>query len=108
MADAAATPAPSLSAAACTSLADVRREIDRLDEAIVGLLAERGHYVMAAARFKRSVEEVHAPARVEQVVAHVREVAQRRGAMPDVVEQTYRTLIAAFTVAERAEKERLG
>lgn len=101
------TAAP-MPAAACQSLADVRREIDRLDEAIVLLIAERGSYVMAAARFKRSPEEVHAPARVEQVIAHVRDVAQRHGGLPDVVEATYRTLIETFTVAERAEQRRLA
>jgi chorismate mutase len=34
---------------ACASLAAVRAEIDRLDDQIVPLLAERGGYVLAAA-----------------------------------------------------------
>ncbi len=85
---------------ACASLADVRRQIDRLDRDIVALLAERGRYVLAAARFKRSVEEVHAPARVEEVIANVRRLAEEAGAPPAVVEQGYRALIAAYTVAD--------
>ena len=100
-------PSP-VAAARCESLADVRREIDRLDEAITRLLVERGSYVMAAARFKRSAAEVHAPERVEQVVAHVRAVAAAAGGLPDVVERGYREWIAAFTDAERSERERLG
>lgn len=99
---------PATPAADCRSLDDVRREIDRLDRAIVALLCERGHYVLAAARFKRNAAEVHAPARVEQVVANVRALAAAQGGLPDVVEAGYRALIAAYTVAERAEHERLS
>jgi len=84
----------------CQSLDQLRREIDRLDEQIVRLLAERGGYVLAAARFKHSADEVRAPQRVEQVVARVRDLALKHGALPDVVERTYRTLISAFTDAE--------
>ena len=102
------TTLPTVPAADCTSLQDVRREIDRLDEAIVALLAERGQYVLAAARFKRNVAEVHAPERVEQVISNVRRMAEARGGLPDVVEHGYRALIHAFTVAERAERERLA
>ena len=84
----------------CSSLAQVRAEIDRLDAQIVPLLAERGGYVLAAARFKHSAAEVPAPQRVEQVIAHVRAVAEAHGAMPEVVERTYRAMIAAFIEAE--------
>jgi isochorismate pyruvate lyase len=85
----------------CESLVQVRAEIDRLDEQIVRLLAERGGYVLAAARFKNSVDEVPAPQRVEQVIAHVRALALQHGALPEVVERAYRTMIAAFIEAEQ-------
>ncbi len=84
----------------CTSLAQVRAEIDRLDEQIVRLLAERGGYVLAAARFNHSADEVPAPQRVEQVIAHVRALALQHGALPEVVERSYRAMIAAFIEAE--------
>jgi isochorismate pyruvate lyase len=84
----------------CESLVQVRAEIDRLDEQIVRLLAERGGYVLAAARFKRSANDVRAPQRVEQVVERVRALALQHGALPEVVERIYRTLIEAFTDAE--------
>jgi isochorismate pyruvate lyase len=86
--------------AQCASLAQVRAEIDRLDAQIVRLLAERGGYVLAAARFKNSADEVRAPQRVEQVLAKVRQLATEHGAMPEVVERIYRELINAFTDAE--------
>jgi isochorismate pyruvate lyase len=84
----------------CASLAQVRAEIDRLDAQIVRLLAERGGYVLAAARFKNSADEVRAPQRVEQVLAKVHQLAAEHGAMPEVVERIYRELIRAFTDAE--------
>jgi len=84
----------------CQSLAQVRAEIDRLDEQIVPLLAERGSYVLAAARFKNNPDEVRAPQRVEQVVERVRTLADQHGALPEVVESVYRTMIAAFIEAE--------
>ena len=85
----------------CESLAQVREQIDRIDAQIVQLLAERGGYVLAAARFKNSAAEVRAPQRVEQVIARVRALAEQRGAMPDVVERIYREMIEAFTDAEQ-------
>lgn len=84
----------------CKSLAQVREQIDRIDAQIVQLLAERGGYVLAAARFKTSAEDVRAPQRVEQVIARVRALAEQQGALPDVVERVYRELIEAFTEAE--------
>ena len=85
----------------CESLAQVREQIDRIDAQIVQLLAERGSYVLAAARFKANPAEVRAPQRVEQVIARVRALAAAHGGMPDVVERIYRALIEAFTDAEQ-------
>lgn len=81
-------------------LARVRREIDALDEQIVNLLARRERWVVAAGALKGDEDGVRAPARVEQVVAKVRALASERGASPDVVEQTYRAMIAAFVELE--------
>ena len=36
----------------CATLAEVRDNIDRIDHAIVALMAERGKYVAEAGRFK--------------------------------------------------------
>ncbi len=78
----------------------VREHIDALDEELVALIAAREQLVLAAGRRKASAEAVRAPARVEQVVARVRAHAERSGASPDVVERTYRAMIAAFTDRE--------
>ncbi len=95
-----------ISIADCTSLDEVRANIDRLDREIVRLLAERGRYVVQAARFKKTRADVHAPGRVEQVVANVRGYAAEYGAPADVVERGYRALIEGFTEKELAEHGR--
>lgn len=91
------------------NLAGVRREIDRIDDAIVKLLAERAMYVKDAARFKRDAFQVSAPARQAQVFAHVRELAGRHDppfnggfeGLPDVVEAAYRALVAGYIACEQ-------
>ncbi|WP_248750800.1 chorismate mutase [Pseudomonas sp. MWU15-20650] len=87
----------------CTTLEEVRENIDRLDQQIVTLLAERGRYVSQAARFKKDTDGVKAPQRVEQVIAKVRDLAHTVGANPEVTEQVYRAMIAAFIEQELAE-----
>ena len=90
-------------------LADVRGEIDRIDDAIVRLIAERAMYVKDAARFKRDPFQVSAPARQAQVFARVRELAARHNpafnggfeGLPDVVESAYRALVAGFIECEQ-------
>ncbi len=87
----------------CNTLEEVRDNIDRLDQQIVSLLAERGGYVSQAARFKKDADAVKAPQRVEQVIAKVRDLSHTLGANPDVTEQVYRAMIAAFIQQELAE-----
>ena len=85
-----------------TSLADVRANIDRLDGLIVPLLCERHHFVTAAAQFKPSAEGVVVPARVEEIIRHVREIARANDVDPDTMEKVYRDMIETFTLDEQA------
>jgi isochorismate pyruvate lyase len=87
----------------CDSLQQVRNEIDRVDRQMLALLAERGGYVMQAARFKTRAAEVPAPQRVEQVIAKVTGLALEFGADAAVAEATWRAMIAAFIQSELAE-----
>ena len=84
-------------------IAAVRAEIDALDRRIVALIAERQRWVVAAGSLKKDEDGVRAPARVEQVIGRVRLLAETAGASPDVVEHTYRALIAAFIALELDE-----
>ena len=90
-------------------LAGIRREIDRIDDAVVQLLAERAMYVKDAARFKRDAFQVSAPARQAEVFARVRAQAERLmpafnggfDGLPDVVEAAYRALVAGYIANEQ-------
>lgn len=94
----------------CASLDDVRAGIDAIDEQLVALVAQRAMLVMDATRFKRDAAEAAAPARQQQVFARVRAAAHRydRGfpGLPDVVEATWRTMVAGFVAREQALLER--
>lgn len=79
-----------------TTLEDVRSAIDDLDRRIIGLIAERQTWVTRAGALKQSEDGVRAPARVEQVIARARAIATESGASPEVVETTYRAMIAGF------------
>ncbi len=85
-----------------SDLAEIRQAIDMLDGHIVELIAERQKWVQRAGQVKRGQDEdaVRAPARVEAVIARVRALAVSAGASPEVVERTYRALIAAFVDLE--------
>ncbi|MFL1418853.1 chorismate mutase [Pseudomonas fildesensis] len=95
-------------AVTCTTLDQVRENIDLLDQQIVTLLAERGGYVSQAARFKKDSDGVKAPQRVEQVITKVRDLSHEVGANPEVTEQVYRAMIAAFIEQELAEHAALA
>ena len=85
-------PAPR-APARCTSMSDVRREIDRLDREIVTLLAERQNYIEQAGRIKQSRDKVRDDARVADVIAKVRARAAEVGAHPDLAETVYRAMV---------------
>jgi isochorismate pyruvate lyase len=79
-----------------SSLEEVRTNIDRIDRQIVALLAERQYFVKNAARFKKSTDDVKAPARVEAVIAKVRNLAAESNLDPGIAETIYRTMIDCF------------
>lgn len=86
------------------TLAALRERIDTLDEQIVELLAQRALCVRDATRFKRDAFQVAAPARQAEVFARVRALAARHEAdfpgLPDIMESTYRTLVAGYIAGE--------
>ena len=82
----------------------LRDRIDALDEQIVALLAQRALCVRDATRFKRDAFQVAAPERQAAVFARVRKLAADQAGdfagLPDVVEASYRTLVAGFIACE--------
>ncbi|MBV8686096.1 MAG: chorismate mutase [Alphaproteobacteria bacterium] len=84
----------------CRTMAEVRFGVDRLDEAIVALMAERFGYMDAAARIKPVREAVRDEARKAQVLSNVVRRAERAGAPPAAVAEVYETLIEASIAYE--------
>ena len=92
-------------AAECTSMDQVRREIDRIDEQLVELLAERFTYVDRAWQLKQGTSEgATVPWRIQQVIDKVRARAQEKGLPPALAEALWRQMIGWFI---QYEEERM-
>jgi isochorismate pyruvate lyase len=87
------------------TLGELRSRIDALDTQIVDLLAQRAVCVRDATRFKQDEFQVAAPARQAQVYSRVRALAAGHEVgfpgFPDMLEATYRTLVAGFIAGEQ-------
>jgi isochorismate pyruvate lyase len=90
----------------CTSLAEVRHEIDRIDRSIVAALGERRGYVMAALKFKSSPGAIAAPERVAAMLETRRKWALEERIDPNVIEAIYRALVDYFIAEETAHWKR--
>ena len=91
----------------CHSMTEVRDNIDRIDAALVALLAERGAYVRQAARLKRRKAEVVDAARIAEVIGKALGHAEGHGFDADVIEAIYRSMIEHFIVFEEREFDRI-
>ena len=87
----------------CSSIDEVRENIDRIDSDIIQLMAERAGYVKQAASFKKSSTDVKASGRVEAVIRKVRAKAEEYSLSPDLTEKVYRCMINGFTDIELDE-----
>tara|TARA_B100000686_G_scaffold354347_1_gene464111 strand:- start:19370 stop:19681 length:312 start_codon:yes stop_codon:yes gene_type:complete len=84
----------------CNDLEQVRAQIDRLDALIVELIAERTTYVIQAAKFKKTKENVRIPKRIEQIIDRVRTLAHQFNLNPDMIDSIYRHLIEVSITEE--------
>ena len=91
------------SPAECNSIEDVRAAIDAIDHEVVKALGLRALYVKAITRFKKTKEDVQAPARQAAVISQRRAWAAEEGLDPEVVEKIYRLLINHFVAEELKE-----
>ncbi|UUS65230.1 MULTISPECIES: chorismate mutase [unclassified Acinetobacter] len=85
------------------SLEQARAQIDVIDHGIIELIAARQFYVDQAVRFKRSVQDVQSPERVEAVISKIRLQATEHGVNADTVERLYRDMIQHFIQRELKE-----
>ena len=83
-----------MKASECSTMVELRAEIDRIDAGLVELLAERITYIDRAAELKPGLGlPARIEDRVEEVVAKVRASAMARGIDPDLAEALWRRLI---------------
>src|SRR5712692_3767485 len=90
-----------LSVSDTPSLADLRKEIDRLDEAMHSLLMKRGEIIDRLIRAKHTQESGSAfrPAREAEMMRRL--VERHRGILPlDTAESIWRVIIATFTYVQ--------
>ncbi len=90
----------------CTTMAEIRAGIDRIDEDLVRLFAERATFIDRASEIKAGVNlPARIGSRVEEVVQNVRAHALTYGLPPELVEKLWRRLID-WSIAR--EESRLG
>jgi len=92
---------PNLSVSDASSLADLRVEIDRLDEAMHNLLMQRGEIIDRLIRVKQTQESGSAfrPAREAEMMRRLLE--RHKGILPlDTAESIWRVIIATFTFVQ--------
>ena len=83
------------------SLAELRREIDRIDEAMHGLLMERGEIIdrLIAAKQTQETGSAFRPAREAEMMRRL--VDRHRGILPlDTAESIWRVIISTFTYVQ--------
>lgn len=77
----------------CNSLEEVRVEIDKIDDELVTLIAQRSHYIHQAAAFKNSIDEVKAEDRVEFIKQKVRTKAIELDVSPNMISELFTKMI---------------
>ncbi len=94
----------------CRDMSEVRAEIDRLDTALVDLIAERFGYVERAWQIKLGEKAAaNVPWRNQQVIDRVRARAEERGLPPDMCEALWRQMIGWFIQYEEEKlKDKLA
>ncbi len=81
----------------CRDMAEVRAEIDRVDNALVDVIAERFGYVERAWQIKLAEKAAaNVPWRNQQVIDKVRARAVEKGVPPDLCEALWRQMIGWF------------
>lgn len=80
-------------AADCQTMTDIRREIDRVDRALVRLLAERLTYIERAGHIKTDRTKVRDEARIADVLAKVKAACEREGFPVTIADPVWRRLM---------------
>src|SRR5262245_61133508 len=100
---------PRVPAQDCADVSAVRAQIDRVDAALVDLVAERWSYVDRIWMLKDSPDQAVVPWRIQQVIDKVRARAEERGFPPELAEALWRQLIGwGVQYEEEKLRQKLG
>jgi isochorismate pyruvate lyase len=81
----------------CTTMSDIRTEIDFLDRAIITLIGQRSKYLEAAAKLHTPDVTVRSPEQIKTMLLQRREWANAEGVDPDIIEKVYTDLVNHFS-----------
>lgn len=85
------------------TMSDIRKEIDRIDESLIKILAERQRWVEKAIKVKkRDGLPARDPARIGQVIEHVRVLARANKVDPALVETMWTEMVEWFVAYEQS------
>lgn len=99
--------APPLPAHDCKTITQVRAGVDRIDAALVALLAERFGFMAAAARIKPSRDLVRDEARKAQVIAQASAQARAAGLPDGLVPALWEILVETSIAYEQSQFDAL-
>ena len=87
----------------CKTLEEARIEIDKLDDKIVELIAQRNAYIKQIAHFKTSIEEIKSEDRISDVISRARSKAIELNLSPNLINDIYIRMIDEMVESEVAE-----
>ena len=87
----------------CQTLEEARIEIDKLDDKIVELIAQRNAHIKQIAHFKTSIEEIKSEDRISDVISRARAKAIELGLSPNLINDIYIRMIDEMVESEVAE-----
>ncbi len=85
----------------CSSLGEIRKNIDSIDLEIVSLLVRRGKYVQQAAKFKRDYSNIEDKKRIDEIIDKVTSYSRELNFDPMVIEKIYSFLIEVYIQFEK-------
>ncbi len=89
----------------CSSLTEVRLEIDRIDKEIISLLGERFLYVKEVVKY-REQKDVADLERYNQVIKQRGKWAEEKGLNADAIEKVYKHLLDYYISEQKIVAEK--
>ena len=85
----------------CSSLGEIRKNIDSIDIEIVSLLVKRGKYVQQGAKFKIAYSSIEDKKRIDDIIDKVTSYSRELKFDPTVIEKIYSYLIEVYIQFEK-------